>query len=488
MKNIPFDDVRSLFQELFCYLLVAGLFEESYTGIRSFNLSDNEILSREYRFRLIGGSPKLGEIIAEGIRTRVMALLAHLDVNEQERKVLGYINTLFNGSNRGYGLLRGTDFRNIALLRNFDPDMAAVAHYVGVGYGQSDFGESAVLPRLYISVFGNIHLSVEDKLIVSDSKLIYGSNSPDGDRVTFLWSFLSAQLETLGEACAPGDLLGDMLTTLCMITPQTGSVSAIGVPKFATSLHVSRMLLGKTGSIVGLPMATSAYKELLYGTLYSSDGTLRIVGAGLFRCIIDLMMKEYNTQDETLLFNVGSEYRKLFTEDKLYIGGYIPSEYLEYALEALDSDVDEEEADKDGTNQDDPNSDDSEVDGPTSKSKKSDDDTASSDVEEDPETSDNGYDPSVAAPAVPNDGPAMTKNNIGIISFDRTGENVDDDLYRSAVVALNDRLRADDKITISADVRDALDYWVNGYLYLAAISSTKEQINTLGLQQFLKNI
>ena len=82
----------------------------------------------------------------------------------------------------------------------------------------------------------------------------------------------------------------------------------------------------------------------------------------------------------------------------------------------------------------------------------------------------------------------MTKNNIGIISFDRTGENVDDDLYRSAVVALNDRLRADDKITISADVRDALDYWVNGYLYLAAISSTKEQINTLGLQQFLKNI
>jgi hypothetical protein len=80
------------------------------------------------------------------------------------------------------------------------------------------------------------------------------------------------------------------------------------------------------------------------------------------------------------------------------------------------------------------------------------------------------------------------EDTIGLISFDKTGEGVNEDLYRMAVVALNDRFKSDDSISIAADVKDALNFWVNGYLYRTAIAATKERIVSLKLQSFLKDV
>ena len=80
------------------------------------------------------------------------------------------------------------------------------------------------------------------------------------------------------------------------------------------------------------------------------------------------------------------------------------------------------------------------------------------------------------------------EDSIGQISFDKTGEGLPEDLYRQSIVALNLRLKNDDSVSVSADAKNTLNQWVNGMIYRAAVSATKNLIASLGLQSFLNDV
>jgi hypothetical protein len=171
-----------------------------------------------------------------------------------------------------------------------------------------------------------------------------------------------------------------------------------------------------------------------------------------------------------------SIYQKILTSSVIRRREHKRSVLLNYALEALDSDTETSGDEKDSSM-------DSEVD-PSEDT--TDDISSKKKVQTDPSVEDGGNDPTLPDPAVPAVSPGMTEDTIELISFNKTGEGLEEDLYRSAVVVLNDKLKSDDEIAIDAEVKDALDHWVNGYLYRAAISVTKERIKRFGLQKYLK--
>jgi hypothetical protein len=234
------------------------------------------------------------------------------------------------------------------------------------------------------------------------------------------------------------------------------------------------------------PVALSAafYKEFLYG----STETRSISRGSLLNVILNLMMEKMGESRLGHLFTSGSYYTKLSTVRSLTGKTRCRPAILRMALEALDPELlsEEDPADDSDTPPEAPEPDvpdDTAVD-PTK------DPTTAEPVatDSDPQTDVGGFDPSTPFPAVPVSVVDQDKNTIDLISFDKSGEGVNEDLYRSAVVALNDRLRSDDSLSIKAEVREALTYWVNGFLYRTAISATQDQIAYLRLQHHLKNV
>jgi hypothetical protein len=476
MGAVPYDDIKTLFSEFFCYLLITGLYLEgrSHGGLRSSadRLSENQgvvgLFDNCYNY-------KLGKIYSDELIARYKVLLVHPDIIDSELKVLRQLDGIFLDKNETYGYqLSANDILGIAYRRVFTNDMMNIAHYVAVTFGQTEFPETKKLPVLYISLFGNIHLSQYDTTMVSAPKLLYGTLR-DGVQVTALWSLLSTQIDSIGEAYWPGNYLGDLLTSLSFLGADVNDGRAISYPRLANALSVSGRL-GIDG-FNPIPMSAQAYKEFLYGTIRGNSGKMDVINTPIFLYILNVMMEKVEATSQTHLFAENSSFRKLYQFNQINYKKVDQPHILQYALEALDAKVDDTEQSSeesaDGFNEEDDTT------KPTEGS-------TEDPIEEDPQTDENGYDPASPPPAVPIGAPSMDKNTINIISFDKTGEGVNEDLYRTAVIALNDRLQRDDSIEIESETKDALNYWVNGFLYRTAISATKDQISSLGLQQHLK--
>lgn len=478
-------DIRSLWSEFFCYLLVSGFYLEGESDQdASVHLWMKSISDERFGFGEGCYNSKIGRLLSRGLRDRFIALRAHYDLKDNERDLLADLDGIFADNAATYSYLSGKKILGVAITRELSQDMITVANYVAVTFGQRDFPSETMLPRLYLSMFGNIHLSKEDSLKVSAPELIFGSRTKRGDKVTALWSFLSSQIDSLAEFYNPGSVVCEMLQTYSFLASTDEWDKVVTMPRASAALYLQSVMNGDKPSL-GLntiSITSRFYQHFLYGKI----GTIKIIRQPLFTYILNLMVKKKG-KDTPLdhIFPYTTIYRRLMESSTIYGKEPRRSAILDYALEALDSDL--ESADSEKTSSEDEIEEEITTDEVDTSENESDDLVIpEEDPTMDPSTEDGGFDPSMPPPAIPAAAPVMDEDTIDLISFDKTGEGVDEDLYRSAVIALNDRLKSDDSVPVSADVKEALNYWVNGFLYRTAITATKDQIASLGLQQYLK--
>lgn len=476
-------DLTRLFSELFCYMVVTGLYLEDMP-LDTECYPNDAGMSEGSNFWLINSSyhDQFAYLLQNGLKDRVKAILNHSDLNEAEKSFMRKIDGLFSNQNT-YSQLEGRQFFQISVSRNFHPDMQVVAKYAGAMFGQKEFLGRQELPRLYLSKFGNIHLSESEKDILSAPSLIYGSKfatQSSQTKVTALWSLVSAVADGYLEHpyFNPITYLTGNLDNYALMSKRCFWKDQITIPRYVGGLRVmDELKLTKSPTD---PLCGKFIQEFLYGR----SGNIKLVNHCLFKYIVNDMvnkMSEDARQEHAMSTSI---FRRVADSSTLH-GRLIGkrSDVLEYALEALDPDLESDK--KDTAPQKDTDSD------PESDEGESEDDSdtdLTSTTDQDPATDPTGFDPSTPPPAAPAGTPAMEEDTIGLISFNKTGEGIDEDLYRDAVVALNDRLQGDDTIPVSADVKAALDQWVNCYLYRAAITATKDQITSLGLQKYLKEV
>lgn len=110
-----------------------------------------------------------------------------------------------------------------------------------------------------------------------------------------------------------------------------------------------------------------------------------------------------------------------------------------------------------------------------------------------PDDTDTSEDTSTGAPDVgsttdttdPSTAPYISSDSMDLITFDRNGENVNDTLYRDAVLELAKRINTDGSFPISIAARELLTAFVELYLYRVGIKDVKEFIGDLGLDGYL---
>lgn len=475
---VPTQDISRLWSEFYAYLLVSGFYlEGDPCGRDALNIVRGNMSEPGFRFTEGAYNPKLGTMLANGLRQRFLALMNHQDTSTQEKGLLSDIGGMF-ANDRSFYKLSATDLYGVALKRNFGPDDLVIAHYVAHTFGQTNFLPDATLPRLYLSLFGNIHLSHDDKILVTAPELLFGSKFGDvPTTVTALWSHMSSLTSGLMEFDYPGNLMADMLGSFMFIANNDCDQPVLTVPRMAATLYMEGITSVKRGDSYSIP--ARFYQMFLYGHFGNIDISRKV----LFTGVLDLMVKKTGDTRRDHLFPFGSVYNKLNDSSRVYGREPRRSYILEYAIEALDSTPPSDDAEDQPPQDDDiPASNETNThSSPASPEEKS-------GTTQEPSTADGGFDPSVQHPTTPIGGLVEDEDTIDLISFDKTGEGVNEDLYRRAVIALNDRLSSDDSINVAADVKDALNHWVNGYIYRAAISVTKEKIASLGLQDYLKTV
>lgn len=483
---VPVQDVSQMWSEFFCYLVVAGLYLEGNDApiaIQQSRLSTSiDVFGNVY-------SRNLGLLINRGLRERYLALMDHYDVSDGEKMFLKDLDGIFDRESISHLTISAKDFLGIAYRRGFSPVMQSVARYAAVMYGQKDFLGETEVPILYLSLFGNIHLCVEETVVMRDPTLKFRSKMMHEDRqvdVSPLWAMISSITDALSSLEAPGDRLGNYLSKLTFLSELVNSGDALPAPKKASGL----LLLQNMGVKSTRPVRNievRSYAEFAFG----ATGTSRSPSTNMIRlALYNYIMKTIGEKTNTSVYN-------LFYPDSCFLGlrDTRRTEFIDApivlgaAFEALEGQPPAPSPDGTDTTG-------SEDDGATSPAGNGTTTSESEDGEgenepvntgeQDPDA-ENNPDNTVTQENTP---PVVTvepdENNIDLVSFDRTGEGINEELYRREVIALNDRLQREDSIPVSADVKVDLAYWVNGWLYRVAISETEKKISSLGLQKYLK--
>jgi len=468
---VLYGDLKSLWSEFFCYLLIAGLYKEG-DNVNTPICDGNFISSKNFSLSNSVYNYKLGRLIAKGLTARFNAILTDPYTNENEKGLLEELNGLFCPEDRTYLNLSANRILGVAIGRQLDQSMVTIAHYVSVMYGQNSFPNDTLLNKLYISLFGNIHLvkeNMDQKIKVTEPLVKYGQTVDKCGTVSPMFAMLSSL--TSGYASlkyGAANFIEDIGSYLFLSESNIWD-NSITLPKAVSAANITL----KTGideaptySLVG-----NFYHSFLYGSLDNID----IIRHPIFLFILDHMVKMMGESHRNYIIPPTSIYRKILNTATLRSGSTTKRPILlSYALEALGPDSESTETSDDKKD--------------SSASPEGDEDIPSEeeDPKTDPSTEDGGYDPGAPPPAEPSVVPRMAKDTIELISFDKTGEGVEEDLYRTAVVVLNDRIKEDDSIEVSADIKDSLNQWVNGYLYRSAISATKDRIKALKLEKYLK--
>lgn len=84
--------------------------------------------------------------------------------------------------------------------------------------------------------------------------------------------------------------------------------------------------------------------------------------------------------------------------------------------------------------------------------------------------------------------PSPDENNIAGLSFDTSGENREDYLYRRGVLALSNKINDDMDFPVSDEVRNLLKAFVEVWLYKVSIKDVRDYMKKLGLQTYLEAV
>ena len=84
--------------------------------------------------------------------------------------------------------------------------------------------------------------------------------------------------------------------------------------------------------------------------------------------------------------------------------------------------------------------------------------------------------------------PSPDENNIAGLSFDTSGENREDYLYRRGVLALANKINDDMDFPVSDEVRNLLKAFVEVWLYKVSIKDVRDYMKKLGLQTYLEAV
>ena len=463
------DDLTALWSEFFCYLLVYGFYAEGNASTEYGIFESSNTIADGLSTTCTTYHESIGRRLVDGLKDRYFAILNHGSLTPAERQLLEAFNHVFSAANPLLSEITGRKIVTVAATRGFSTVMTAVAHHVAVMYGQKDFVASLELPRLYLSKFGNIHLSAGEAVKLGIPTLVFGERHESGLKVTPLWAYLSAVAESPlfcdEDYNGPGDKFTNYFADLTFLTERSFCGQIVTLPQVVAATRVQMHLDIYQQECRSL--TATFYQEFLYGRA----GNLTIVNHPLYLDILDVMMNKMGCAYLSSLFAIESPNKRWLGSATIYGSTPPRSALLNYALEALDSDL---EPAKD----------------PESPEVITDDDAGAaedSDPNMDPSTESGGFDPSTPPPAAPL--PQQDdKDTIGLISFDKTGEGIDEDLYRRAVVALNDRIQSDDSLPITPKVKESLNQWVGGWMYRTAIGATKDQISSLGLKKYLEEV
>ena len=477
---LPYGNVTQLWEEFYAYLLLAGTIVEtvdprfSLPQTRQLGSSEFILFSTTYDQTLV-------TMVGSGLNQRYKALKERSDLRDAERALLGKLENILNHDRAWYQALTGKELFSVAVMRQFSEPFLQIAKYVAVAFGQSDFIKDQTAPRLYLSVFGNIHLSYQDQVTLTAPCLTYGSDVK-GCRVGVLGSLFSAQIPTLVQADYPGDLFFDMVLGFNLLRSFTMAGCGVSFPQLVSSAYNKKQLEGE-GHFKS-PIISLFYDNFLYGSISEKQ----LFYMPIIINILDLIEETLHTRNRSLLFCPTSPYSNLVFRDRIESREDKRPALFEYALETLDS---QETKTKSPPADDESDETSSPLKPPTKKAPQdssSKEDLATQTEDTDPQFDDGGYDASTPTPVVPGGPPSQNKDNMSLFSADKTGEGVNEDLYRDAIVALNDRLRNNDMSLVDSDTKEALDYWVNQNLYRLSIAETKKQMDLMGLQKYLKDI
>lgn len=500
-KSVGFmitSDLASLWGEFFAFAFLAGLYKEGDEAGPKLYPTNSSLKNKDFSNWMSNEaySPKLGELIGRGLQERYAVLNRLSGVTSAEIRILEYFNDVMCGNPITYNRVSAKQILGVAQQRGLSDDMKVIAHYVAVMFGQSDFPEETILPFVYINCFGNIYLSAQFSVRVGTPSLVCSQRVDTRSTASPFFAFLSSFAESLTDTIAldseeavrngirPYGNLAEVLENYVFIgnpNPyfQPYKAASITAPKACSAANAMDRMGFKTSVLSG--PSEIFYQQTLFGHISGA----RVIRGDLLVYIVNLMERKSDdilpvipTSDSAVgcLLRGNYNFYSKFSTCR-------PVPTLEYALEALEADSkapeneedDDASPDKDspdGLKQDDTEDKASSAEGP----------------EQDPAADDGGYDPSVAPPSTPAKGPGLQENTIGPISFDKTGEGIEADLYRDAVVALNDRVQGDDSIGVDAETKDSLNFWVNMFLYKAAITATKDLISSLGLEDYIKSV
>ena len=502
VHNLPVSNITSLIGEFYAFLLVSGLYLEAAPwddGSGYTVPEDNDLSGKMFSISSYSGDTgynwKLSQLLSKGLKERYDAILRHPDLTSQERTLFELFDDVF-GRTGGYLMVTGEQIYNTALRRGVEGSMLTVAYYTAMAFGHKSFPKETTLPALYLSMFGNIHLSEECSYSVTSPVLEFGKKEKSLT-ITPFWALMSSICDSFTTSDSgwnyAGTGLADAMSNYSFISDPSYQKN-LCFPHLANvfSLEKRMGITDRHSPSLGVKM----FKAYMFGDSidrFSRVGSLR---KPLFLYILDHMKKKTTDVDNASMFAPSCPYARLIgdTDNNPCSSSFDPIPLvLDYALESLSAldDIDKSADD----------SEDKDTEGKTGKTDKptvnpkSDSDSMGNkgNSDEDPDNDDpaddtNGFDPGATTPSEPASATGLNENTIGPISFDKTGEGVAEVIYRQMVVALNDRLQCDDDddLVVDRKTRENLDYWVNGFLFKTAISDTKAYISVLGLQKYLK--
>jgi hypothetical protein len=464
--------------ELFGYVFLACLYQEGVSKISP--RYDTLALNSECY------SAKLGQMIEKGLRERIAFLEARSATTALDKTTLEWFKAALTRTRLGGSSISARKIIGTAVRNNVSDDMKVVAHYVAMMIGTTDFPKEVTLPFIYISLFGNIYLSGQYSVRVQEPTSVFLSTLPDGRVINPLTSFISSFARSLTDEVEFGseESIVNGVRPVGSFDEVVSSYNFAGLDPadYAKTFLKDRVnTIPQQASVNVLmdltqfnPLVWTAPAELFYENIFTNARIAKTNNAEQFKTMLDDVVRDADAKLPVYLRARPDSDSDGGNSCVEAVGRHA---LLAVALEAMgdeDGALDDENTgadDQTPKGQDDPEA--------TPEDTGSADDSAGDTEETDSMDQNNFSEPT------PEGG---DENSIGRISFDTSGESDDADLYRKMVLALNDRIQADDQAPVTSDARRSLNMWVNYYLYRTPISATQRVLENLGLSEFIESV